>query len=68
MTFRLDDEGQPCRRICVQIDGGNYYVTTDGSFLHVTVPAENRPEREAERRLLEALCSGINDGFLQCGP
>lgn len=55
----MQSDAEPCARVCVPLNGENYYFSIGSNFIHATVPHENRPDRAAERKLIEDLCNGI---------
>ncbi len=48
-----------CRRVCVTLNGENYYFSIGENFIHATVPRENDPFMGEQRQLIEDLCAGI---------
>lgn len=51
--------GNICERRRVVINKENYYITVGKTFVHGTVPYENRKDREDERLVVETICKEI---------
>lgn len=52
---------ETCIRKRIVINGENYYLIVGKDFVDVTVPQENRPDRVAERMIIDTLCAEITN-------
>jgi hypothetical protein len=52
-------ESDDCKRVRVPLNGENYYFSIGKDFISPTIPRENDPCMSEQRKLIEALCSGI---------
>ena len=52
--------GETCLRKKIQVDGLNYYLIVGDDFVSATIPYENRPDHNEQRKLVDMICMEIS--------